>query len=68
MKKWIISLIILYHRDIVKNDDDLKAGKAPIFLINPVKYYGHKMLILEVTSKNVAEIHGYRMVIMVVTL
>ena len=31
--------------------------KAPIFLITPVKYYGHEMLILEVTSENVAKIH-----------
>ena len=28
-----------------------------VFLINPVKYYGHEMLNLEVTSENIAKIH-----------
>ena len=30
--------------------------KAPIFLINPVKSYGQEMLVLKVTSENVAKI------------
>ena len=30
--------------------------KAPIFLINPVKSYSQQMLILKVTSENVAKV------------
>ena len=33
--------------------------KAPIFLIPPVKYDMQQMLILKVTSENVAKVHKW---------
>ena len=35
--------------------DILISEEAPIFLITPVKSYGQEMLILKVTSENVAK-------------
>ena len=39
--------------------DILISEESLYFSHYPVKYYGHKMLISEVTCKNVAKIHGW---------
>ena len=39
--------------------DILISEESPILLSNPVKPYGQEMLILKVTSENVAKVHKW---------